>query len=119
MICYVSKSSAGELFAIYFPGVLRDGESDRHVALHIDPEHVRFTDKGGNPLDIPRESGRFRIPLHVDGYGKPVYVWAKNLSLGEFRTQLAGAAPSAHRPEIKEGANNSGNGAGQPCRSRT
>jgi len=89
--CYLSEDSEGHPFAIFFPGMLRDGESNRQVILTLKPGQVRFTDKMGNLVTLLSDNGSFRIPLYVDGYGKPVYAWGKKLATAEFRAALAAA----------------------------
>jgi len=91
---YLFESKDGRPFAICFPGVLRDGESTRSVELTIDPARVAFTNKKGEPVAVPHENGRFRVPLHVDRYGAPVYIWGKGVRAAELRAALASAAVS-------------------------
>ena len=92
---YLSESKEGRPFAIFFPGVLRDGESNRYVEFAIDPPCVEFTNKKGEPVTVPREEGRFRVPLFVDGYGAPVYIWAKGIPTPALKAALAAARVSA------------------------
>jgi pimeloyl-ACP methyl ester carboxylesterase len=88
---YLFESKDGGPFAICFPGALRDGESTRCVELTIDPARVEFTNKKGEPVAVARESGRFRVPLHVDRYGAPIYIWGKGVKAAELRAALASA----------------------------
>lgn len=94
---YLSESKEGRPFAIFFPGVLRDGESNRYVEFAIDPSHVEFTNKKGEPVTVPREEGHFRVPLHVDGYGAPVYIWAKAIQTPALKAAIAAARVSERR----------------------
>ena len=96
---YLSESKEGRSFAIFFPGVLRDGESNRYVELVVDPASVEFTNKKGEPVTVPREEGRFRIPLYVDGYGLPVYIWEKDIKAPALKAALAAARVSPRAPE--------------------
>ena len=96
---YLSESKEGRPFAIFFPGVLRDGESNRYVELALDPASVEFTNKKGEPVTVPREEGRFRVPLYVDGYGAPVYIWGKGIEVPALKAALVAARVSPRAPE--------------------
>jgi hypothetical protein len=98
---YLSKSREGRMFAIFFPGVLRDGESNRYVEFAADPASVEFTNKKGEPATVPRVDGMFRLPLYVDGYGQPIYVWAKDIEAAAFEATLAAARVSPRAPESR------------------
>ena len=99
VLLYLSESKEGRPFAIFFPGVLRDGESSRYVEFAVDPASVEFTNKKGEPVTVPREDTRFRVPLYVDGYGAPVYIWGKGLETPAFKAALAAARVSPRAPE--------------------
>ena len=94
---YLSESKEGRPFAIFFPGVLRDGESTRYVELAVDRASVEFTNKRGEPATVPRQEDRFRVPLYVDGYGAPVYIWGKDVQTPAFKAALAAARVPARR----------------------
>jgi len=96
---YLSESKEGRPFGIFFPGVLRDGESNRFVEFATDPASVEFTNKKGEPVTVLREEGRFRVPLYVDGYGEPVYIWGKDIQALALKAALAAARVSPRAPE--------------------
>ena len=96
---YLSEGKEGRPFAIFFPGLLRDGEANRYVEFAADPASVEFTNKKGEPVAVPGENGRYRVPLHVDGYGAPVYIWGKGIKAPALKGMLEVARVSPRPPE--------------------
>ncbi len=88
---YLSRAKDGELFAIYFAGVIHDFEAPRHVLLPAGTTAVHFTDKLGGPVELPHTAGCFRVPLGVAPV-KPVYIRAgRAVTLEQFEGLLDAA----------------------------